>query len=640
MTAVESPLPRGSLLASLLLEFRPRDGRGTAVLRIVIGVGITILIAMIYQIPQPAYSAYIVFLISKDEQAATVTAAVGGLIAGTLATALALGLSIFDSGEPAIRLPLMAVATFVAMFAARTSPLGPISYLAGFMLVLLQSLTDDIANPERLTRLTLWIWVIVALPVAVTCMVNTLLGQSAAALVSRTVHRILRQLQTALASGDFHGALPGWRAQLTPLLTLHAPGRINAHAIAALSDALMLFESVPSFLPDRTRAALAERVNACLDATNAFPTDGRIESLPPLHSPTPAVLAVTDALTAFLEALSGSRTIATAVSAPAQRRLFAADAFDNPVYWQFALKSTLAVMSSYIIYTLLDWHGLRTAIVTCFLVALSSLGETLHKLLLRLTGAVLGGLLGALCIVFILPHLTDIAQLLVLICAVSGGAAWIATSSEMISYAGMQLAFAFFLGVLQGYAPATDLTVLRDRLVGILLGNVVITIVFSSIWPESARLSLRAAIAGMLRAIAAVLRQGANVDSAAARMRLAQELVRAEHYRSLSMLESSVVPGRSAGSDPLLNLHPLRRLAGATLTISSESLSAFKHQPPALGIGRWADSAAEALTEHRPLPPAPEIPSVGREHSSPQAILARRALDQLASEVARVAALR
>src|SRR6202012_8371 len=191
-------------------------------------------------------------------------------------------------------------------------------------------------------------------------------------------------------------------------------------------------------------------------------------------------------------------------------------------------------------YTLLDWPGMRTAIVTCFFVALSSLGETVHKLLLRLSGAIIGGLIAGLCIVFVLPHLTDIGQLCLLIAAVSLGAAWVATSSELLSYAGMQIAFAFFLGILQGYAPATDLTVLRDRVAGILLGNVVITVIFSSFWPQSARSGVRAALVDALRAIGEVIR--GPWEAAAARLRAVEALVRADHARTLSLFELRMLP--------------------------------------------------------------------------------------------------
>jgi multidrug resistance protein MdtO len=38
--------------------------------------------------------------------------------------------------------------------------------------------------------------------------------------------------------------------------------------------------------------------------------------------------------------------------------------------------------------------------------------------------------------------------------------------------------------VLQDFAPATDFEKIRDRLVGILLGIVVTTLVYQYLWPE------------------------------------------------------------------------------------------------------------------------------------------------------------
>ncbi len=181
----------------------------------------------------------------------------------------------------------------------------------------------------------------------------------------------------------------------------------------------------------------------------------------------------------------------------------------------------------------------------------------MHKLILRLSGAALGGLIAGLCIVFVVPHLTDIGQLCLLIGGISVGAAWVATSSEILAYAGMQIAFAFFLGLLQGYAPGNDLTVLRDRLIGILLGNIAITLVFSSIWPESARSGMRSALAEALRGVAAVLHPAD--DDKEARTRTIQALVRADHFGVLSPFElhmvhaqatESMIPTVTAGGAP------------------------------------------------------------------------------------------
>src|SRR5271170_5386287 len=210
----ESQRSRRPLLEMLALELAPREGRWAAVARIATGCAITVAIAMTFQIPEPTYMAYIVFLLSKDEKNATVTSALGAFIAATLAILLTLGLELIDTAEPALRLPLMALATYAAMFTARTFALGPISYLAGFVIVLLQTLVDDVPSAEALTRATLWAWVVVFVPVAVTVIVNLLFGQGTVAFMDRTVRKVLTEWETSLANGEYRKYLPEWRAQL------------------------------------------------------------------------------------------------------------------------------------------------------------------------------------------------------------------------------------------------------------------------------------------------------------------------------------------------------------------------------------------------------------------------------------------
>src|SRR6202035_3909022 len=71
------------------------------------------------------------------------------------------------------------------------------------------------------------------------------------------------------------------------------------------------------------------------------------------------------------------REISTPVHQPTHaghkpRQLFVPDALSNPAHWQFALKTTIAIMIVYSVYTMLDWPGLLTSIVTVFFVALGS----------------------------------------------------------------------------------------------------------------------------------------------------------------------------------------------------------------------------------------------------------------------------
>ena len=66
-----------------------RARRGLAVARIAAGCTITVAIAMVFRIPLAAYMAYMVFLTSKDDSAATLTMAVAGAFAVTLAASVA-----------------------------------------------------------------------------------------------------------------------------------------------------------------------------------------------------------------------------------------------------------------------------------------------------------------------------------------------------------------------------------------------------------------------------------------------------------------------------------------------------------------------------------------------------------------------
>jgi multidrug resistance protein MdtO len=84
-------------------------------------------------------------------------------------------------------------------------------------------------------------------------------------------------------------------------------------------------------------------------------------------------------------------------------------------------------------------------------------------------------------------------------------AGYVSAGSERISYAGFQMAFAFFLCVIQGPSPAFDLSTARDRVIGILLGNVVAYLVFINVWPVSVGKRIDPAIAALLRRLAALM---------------------------------------------------------------------------------------------------------------------------------------
>jgi len=122
----------------------------------------------------------------------------------------------------------------------------------------------------------------------------------------------------------------------------------------------------------------------------------------------------------------------------------------DPEHIKFALRGCLAATASYITFNALFWPEISTAVTTCFLTALTTIGASRQKQIVRFAGAIIGGfVIGMGAQIFILPHIDSIAGFTALYIVVIAGAAWIATSSARLSYLGVQLAMTFCLISLQ-----------------------------------------------------------------------------------------------------------------------------------------------------------------------------------------------
>ncbi len=220
----------------------------------------------------------------------------------------------------------------------------------------------------------------------------------------------------------------------------------------------------------------------------------------------------------------------------------------------------------------------------------------------------LGGLLGGLCIVYILPHLTDIGDLAILIAAAAALCAWIATSSDLLAYAGMQMALAFFLGVLQGYGPTTELTVLRDRVFGILLGNIVMSIVFSTVWPVSAATQARKALAAASRSLCELLRDYQPRPPAGSQLRVARAINQARRLAGLGAFETQLLPPSAHTAIERQSLDAFADLAQAALVVVNQppgSEGAAGVRQSAQVAARLSDCASRIIDNGTAAPPSP-----------------------------------
>jgi multidrug resistance protein MdtO len=172
---------------------------------------------------------------------------------------------------------------------------------------------------------------------------------------------------------------------------------------------------------------------------------------------------------------------------------------------------------------------------------------------------------------------------------------------------------AFFMGMLQTYSPATDLTVLRDRVVGIVLGNVVMTLVFSGLWPESVVTRLRGALADALRGIALLLKSPRN--AATNRQHAIEALARADNFKALSQFEMEMLPRQTH----LPGLDSIERLAGAAFVATSDPLAHDVDAKAVASLGDWLDRAAQATAGDSALPSIAEDATTAESASAAQA---------------------
>jgi multidrug resistance protein MdtO len=151
---------------------------------------------------------------------------------------------------------------------------------------------------------------------------------------------------------------------------------------------------------------------------------------------------------------------------------------------QFGIKFSFGAILCTLIIESLAWPGINTAIPTCLVAAQTSLGADYRLSLLRLSGATLGGLCAYFYVLVFQSQLDTIAGFVLATAPFWAMAAWISSGSERIAYLGRQLGFSFALFVLHDFGPVADLYLPRDRVIGILLGVIVMGVIDYALWPR------------------------------------------------------------------------------------------------------------------------------------------------------------
>jgi multidrug resistance protein MdtO len=525
---------RGSGLAADLVE--PYAGRSARALEISFVCMIVVIISMMFQIPDPATSTYLVFFAAKDNSVANILTSIILIIVVTVVVALSFGVALLSLNAPEGRILLIAALAFAAFFLATASKLAPLAGTMGLIVAYVLDLLGSSPLGEIATRGLLYAWLFVAMPMLVLIAYSALFGRAPQILLRQTIAARLSAVSSALRRNNEEGrerlmeSLEGGNAELLKRLGMLELLRLQPsdttarlRALVTLSYSLAL--TVSAFDTDAAAGAtdheLPARVDALARAVEQMPrrvfAPGREQETQQAISvgdlaaqAVSLVAAAEDVVTGRPLAETGSDTAPKEEKKKEKSGFFVADAFSNPDHVRFGGKGTAAVMICYLTFTLLDWPGIHTCMLTCFIVGLTTVGETMQKLSLRIIGCCIGAALGLLAIVYILPNITSITALAVVIGLATLPTAWVAVGKPTVSYIGFQAAFALYLCILQGQEPKFDLTIARDRTLGILFGNIVVYVIFTRLFPVSMLARLRRDVVLLIDQCRVVLKAVSN----------------------------------------------------------------------------------------------------------------------------------
>ncbi len=549
---ISTDQPQSSLASFVLAEMAPRPGRLGGALRITTAICIIITIGEIFQLPDIAISAYVALILFKDDANATIGLAKLGVtfvLVGIFSSILVIMVTLSND---ALRIPAMVLIAFGSMYLSRASSLGPGAFMAGLFMFISLSNGDNLfkgalgtyhasnldqngapdilfmSPEEALLHNLLWLALAFGLGSFVAIFVSSLAAPDPERVVRDAIASRVEVLKR-FCMGE-----AGARQEMAADARQGSAGLLAQNALAGKVKT----GSYAPIYGQRVIAAMS-RVTITLLALDRLPGDSHwFKQLaaygPPLST---AEMAVRSGTMANREPprsrLTKREVDATTIAAPLLAELddavdelhaaavdppmiepgakaagagfFKPDAFTNPAYTKFGLKVSLAATVCYIFMNLTDWSAISTCTTTCFVLATESVGQSFQKMMLRISGALVGAFIGFVFILLLMPLLTDIGQLLLVMAPVIFVATWIRAGSERISYAGQQFGFAFMLMMVQDYGPTTDFQTGRDRVVGILIGEIVFSTIFINVWPVSVTELIRQNVASAFDRLADLL---------------------------------------------------------------------------------------------------------------------------------------
>ena len=527
-------------------DLQPTPGRWNSTLRIVLASVIALILLMTLRMPFAGLGMYYIFLIGRDSPAVSLRSAILSLVAVSATIVSVLAVVIVTDNDPMSRVLGIAAAGFLAgMFLVSTTTPG-LAVIFGFIFATLMSLWETHTPAGPLVKQMLYLLGTVSLAIGSVVVVEYVFGRRNAVEDLQkerlTRYQALETMFSLYAQG-------GDATQISPAVIrvsrLAAEGQ---YGMQRLYNIIVERNLDPSVLPIGARVRITMQAQL-LDVSAAFGLQRPALSDPALRQRCAHIanlchyLAIDTAPPDLRQLLAGERPVGPEptlldrvdlvlhdiISMPIKgdaapsKKLIALPsrqvpflipgALRQPQTIAFALKISLCATLCYIIYLAVGWPGISTSIATVFIAGLGTSGALKQRLVFRVAGSLIGGLIFALgSTVFLFPHMDSITSLVLLVIAVVFFSAWL-VGGRQFNFVGLQTAFSFHLVVFAGFSAPTELAPARDRLIGILLALVIMAFVFDQIWPVRNVTAMRSSLATILRGVGALLRQSTAARS-------------------------------------------------------------------------------------------------------------------------------
>jgi multidrug resistance protein MdtO len=496
-------------------EIAPYPGRTNTVARMTVTATLVMLIVVTFRIPNAFLAALYAILLARENLAATWNSGrvvFLGFVCASVYTLI--GMMLFR-GSPLTHFFWVVASLYLVFFVIRTAT----NYIAAATFAIPIGITlplwDHPLPSQVQVEGTLWPVLIIAVGSAVTMATEAIyriFDRSDPLIVS--VDDLLLTTQLAAERIANYETLPQstldkiCQYQMTGTgrlrVTLLRQGldptrRAQRSALISLAGRLIGLAADLAQTPHQFHEDDALRLRVLSERLASIRTTLRaadvVAGLPPaLEGPTPSTLPMLQEMERVVELLVEVLQRNEIADGSLNRRgrawwhgILVPDAFQNREYQRFAFAGCLAATICYVLYNVLDWPGIgQTCVITCIVTALTTVGNSLQAQFLRFAGFVAGGLLlGLSAQIFILPCIDTIFGFSVFFAAATAIAAWFATSSPRLSFFGVQMALSFYFINLQDSHLQTDLTIARDKIMGVLLGILAMGLIFDRFGTKS-----------------------------------------------------------------------------------------------------------------------------------------------------------